>query len=99
MLGVFAEFERTTIVERITAGMRRAASQGRWVVEGPYGYLRDKQTKLIPPRATGRGGPADLRYVGRRADLKDSPHQSTFGGSFGMEPMEEDDEIAGQSPS
>jgi len=48
MLGVFAEFERATIVERITAGMERAASQGRWVVgKVPYGYLRDKQTKLI----------------------------------------------------
>jgi site-specific DNA recombinase len=32
MLGVFAEFERATIVERITVGMERAASQGRWVV-------------------------------------------------------------------
>jgi site-specific DNA recombinase len=50
MLGVFAEFERATIVERITAGMERAASQGRWVVgKVPYGYLRDKQTKLIHP--------------------------------------------------
>ena len=50
MLGVFAEFERATIVERITAGMERAASQGRWVVgKVPYGYLRDKATKLIHP--------------------------------------------------
>src|SRR6266508_289466 len=50
MLGVFAEFERATIVERITAGMERAASQGRWVIgKVPYGYLRDKQTKLIHP--------------------------------------------------
>ncbi len=50
MLGVFAEFERATIVERITAGMERAASQGRWVIgKVPYGYLRDKATKLIYP--------------------------------------------------
>jgi site-specific DNA recombinase len=50
MLGVFAEFERATIVERITAGMERAASQGRWVVgKVPFGYLRNKQTKLIYP--------------------------------------------------
>ena len=50
MLGVFAEFERATIVERITAGMERAASQGRWVVgKVPYGYLRDRATKLIHP--------------------------------------------------
>ncbi len=50
MLGVFAEFERTTIVERITAGMDRAASEGRWVVgKVPYGYVRDKETKLLLP--------------------------------------------------
>jgi site-specific DNA recombinase len=50
MLGVFAEFERATIVERITVGMERAASQGRWVIgKVPYGYLRDKETKLIHP--------------------------------------------------
>ncbi len=52
MLGVFAEFERATIVERITAGMERAASQGRWVVgKVPFGYLRAKETKLIHPHA------------------------------------------------
>src|ERR671918_2221000 len=50
MLGVFAEFERTTIVERVVAGMERAASQGRWVMgKVPYGYLRDKDSKLIVP--------------------------------------------------
>src|SRR5919108_826961 len=50
MLGVFAEFERSTIVERITAGMERAASQGRWVVgTTPYGYLRERETKQIIP--------------------------------------------------
>ncbi len=50
MLGVFAEFERTTIVERITAGMDRAASEGRWVVgKVPYGYVRDKESKLLLP--------------------------------------------------
>ena len=50
MLGVFAEFERTTIVERVIAGMDRAASEGRWVVgKVPYGYVRDKDTKLLLP--------------------------------------------------
>jgi len=50
MLGVFAEFERATIVERISAGMERAASQGGWVVgRVPYGYLRDRGTNLIHP--------------------------------------------------
>jgi site-specific DNA recombinase len=48
MLGVFAEFERTTIVERVIAGMERAASQGRWVMgKVPYGYVRDDASKLL----------------------------------------------------
>jgi site-specific DNA recombinase len=56
MLGVFAEFERATIVERITVGMERAASQGRWVVgKVPYGYLREKETKLIHPHEPQAG--------------------------------------------
>ena len=50
MLAVFAEFERTTIVERITAGMERAASEGRWIVGStPFGYLRDRDRKQIVP--------------------------------------------------
>lgn len=64
MLGVFAVFERTTIVERITAGMERAASQGRWVVgKVPFGYLRDKQSKLIHPN------PAQAEVVRRIFEL------------------------------
>ncbi len=44
MLGVFAEFERRTIVDRITAGMERAASEGRRVWgRPPYGYTWDKR--------------------------------------------------------
>jgi len=50
MLAVFAEFERTTIVERITAGMERAASEGRWIVGStPFGYVRDRARKQIVP--------------------------------------------------
>ncbi len=50
MLAVFAEFERATIVERITAGMERAASQGRWVIGStPFGYVRDRERKEIVP--------------------------------------------------
>jgi site-specific DNA recombinase len=47
MLAVFAEFERTAIVERIT-GMERAASEGRWIVGStPFGYLRDRDKNEI----------------------------------------------------
>jgi site-specific DNA recombinase len=50
MLAVFAEFERTTIVERITAGMERAAAEGRWIVGStPFAYLRDRDNKQIVP--------------------------------------------------
>ncbi len=39
MLGVFAQFERSSIVERIAAGMERKAKGGGWTVGTyPYGY-------------------------------------------------------------
>ena len=42
MLGVFAEFERASIIERISAGMERKARRGEWTVGSyPYGYHRD----------------------------------------------------------
>ena len=42
MLGVFAEFERASIIERISAGMERKARRGEWTVGTyPYGYRRD----------------------------------------------------------
>jgi site-specific DNA recombinase len=39
MLGVFAEFERATLIDRVVAGMERKAARGEW--HGgrmPYGY-------------------------------------------------------------
>src|SRR5579884_2447055 len=39
MLGVFAEFERATIVDRIIAGMERKAARGGWCGgREPFGY-------------------------------------------------------------
>jgi site-specific DNA recombinase len=39
MLGVFAEFERATIIDRVVAGMERAAARGGWMGgQAPYGY-------------------------------------------------------------
>ena len=48
MLGVFAEFERALIVERITAGLERKAARGGWCGgQRPYGLHRpDKQDYL-----------------------------------------------------
>jgi site-specific DNA recombinase len=49
MLGVFAEFEHATIVDRITAGIERRAKQGCWPNgRVPYGYTRTKDMHLIP---------------------------------------------------
>lgn len=50
MLGLFAEFERATSDERITARMERAASQGRWVMgRVPCGYVRGVPRKAPSP--------------------------------------------------
>lgn len=39
MLGVFAEFERATIIDRVIAGMERKAARGGWCGgRDPYGY-------------------------------------------------------------
>jgi site-specific DNA recombinase len=50
LLGVFAEFERETIIDRVTSGMAAKAAKGKWVGgTRPYGYAVDKDTsKLVP---------------------------------------------------
>ncbi len=50
MLGVFAEFEHATIVDRITAGIERRAKEGRWYSGcPPFGYtLTDVQLAPDP---------------------------------------------------
>jgi site-specific DNA recombinase len=41
MLGVFAEFEHATIVDRVTAGLERRVREGKWMSgRTPYGYTR-----------------------------------------------------------
>jgi site-specific DNA recombinase len=42
MLGVFAEFERATIIDRVIAGMERKAAKGGWSGRVPYGYRLDR---------------------------------------------------------
>jgi site-specific DNA recombinase len=50
MLGVFAEFEHATIVDRVTAGLARRVREGKWMSgRTPYGYTRDKDSKLLVP--------------------------------------------------
>jgi site-specific DNA recombinase len=43
LLGVFAEFERATIIERVVGGMERKATRGEWTTGvAPFGYRRAK---------------------------------------------------------
>jgi site-specific DNA recombinase len=49
MLGVFAEFEHATIVDRVTAGIERRAKQGRWATGRlPFGYRRNEHKDVVP---------------------------------------------------
>ena len=50
LLGVFAEFERETIIDRISSGMNAKAAKGKWAGgRRPYGYTIDPATsKLVP---------------------------------------------------
>ncbi len=50
LLGVFAEFERETIIDRVINGMSAKASKGKWAGgTRPFGYHVDKDTqKLVP---------------------------------------------------
>jgi site-specific DNA recombinase len=53
MLGVFAEFEHATIVDRVTSGIERRAREGRWPNGRiPFGYARNEQKQLIPDERT-----------------------------------------------
>jgi site-specific DNA recombinase len=48
MLGVFAEFEHSAIVERTVLGMQRKARSGLWVGgAAPFGYT-SQDTRLVP---------------------------------------------------
>ena len=50
MLGVFAEFERATIIDRVIAGMERKASRGEWTGGSvPYGYRLDAERRHLEP--------------------------------------------------
>jgi site-specific DNA recombinase len=52
MLGVFAEFEHATIVDRISAGIERRAKEGRWFGgRPPFGYTFSNEERLLVPDA------------------------------------------------
>ncbi len=48
LLGVFAEFERETIIDRVISGMTTKASKGKWPGgTRPYGYHVDRETQKL----------------------------------------------------
>jgi DNA invertase Pin-like site-specific DNA recombinase len=62
MLGVFAEFERSLIVERVNAGLRRARAQGKCLGRPRVGL--DVEAKIRRELGKGRGIKATARKVG-----------------------------------
>ncbi|WP_434450087.1 recombinase family protein [Lentzea sp. E54] len=48
MLGMFAQFERDTIIDRVIAGMERKHAKGKWKGgRRPFGYQVDKTTHTL----------------------------------------------------
>jgi DNA invertase Pin-like site-specific DNA recombinase len=63
MLGVFAEFEREVIIDRVIAGMERKAAKGLWTGgTTPIGFVVDKKApQLRHRRGRSRDRPPHLR--------------------------------------
>jgi site-specific DNA recombinase len=50
LLAVFAEYERAIIIDRVVAGMERAAARGGWSGGAhPFGYTSDPKTSFLVP--------------------------------------------------
>jgi site-specific DNA recombinase len=50
MLGVFAQFERETIIDRVINGMERKAAKGQWCGGyRPHGHDLDRNTSMLTP--------------------------------------------------
>ena len=48
LLGIFAEFERGLLIDRISKGFERKAARGEWLAgPGPFGYALDSATKTL----------------------------------------------------
>lgn len=53
LLGVFAEFERETIIDRVVNGMNAKAAKGKWPGgHRPYGYRVEPQAQKLVPHET-----------------------------------------------
>jgi DNA invertase Pin-like site-specific DNA recombinase len=62
MLGVFAEFERSMIVERVKAGLKRARAEGKVLGRPRVGPAVEAKVKAL--RKQGRGMQAIARELG-----------------------------------
>jgi site-specific DNA recombinase len=92
MLGMFAQFERDTIIDRVIAGMERKAAAGKWKGgRRPFGYRVDAAAQALVPE------PAEATVVrlifnlyardrlGARAianTLNEHGHRTTTGGRW-----------------
>jgi site-specific DNA recombinase len=92
MLGMFAQFERDTIIDRVIAGMERKAAAGKWKGgRRPFGYQADAAASSLVPDP---GEAAVVRLIfgtytrdrlGARAIatlLNDRGHRTTTGGRW-----------------
>jgi site-specific DNA recombinase len=84
MLGVFAEFEHATIVDRVTSGIERRAREGRWPNGRiPFGYARNERKELVPDERTApvirrifkwyAAGRLGAAAIARRLDAEHAP--------------------------
>jgi site-specific DNA recombinase len=84
MLGVFAEFEHATIVDRVTSGIERRAREGRWPNGRiPFGYARNDEKQLVPDERTApvvrriferyAAGRLGAAAIARRLDAEHAP--------------------------
>lgn len=64
MMGVFAEFERAMIRERVNAGMSRARSQGKHMGRPPVPAVKEAAIRIELDRGTGINKTAKLHGVG-----------------------------------
>jgi len=83
MMGVFAEFEREMIRERVCAGLDKARAQGRRLGRPKVGA--DVERRILEARAAGKGQLAIAREIGcgvgtvRRVIGAEAPNSARWG--------------------
>jgi site-specific DNA recombinase len=89
LLGVFAEFERATIIDRVVNGMERKAARGGWPGGPlPYGLALDEDKRLavqqpqffLIQRIFGRYAEGSVGAIAIAAELNDDGHRTGTAG-------------------